>query len=68
MFYGLGFAHAEKKRVILMKEQSPGATLDLPFDIKDFRTQSYEFTPNGLVDLKERLKNVLLSEIATSSR
>ena len=63
VFYELGWSHAKDKKVILIKEISPGKDLDLPFDIKDFRTLQYEFSPNGLADLQRRLSMTIRNVI-----
>jgi hypothetical protein len=59
VYYELGLAHARGKKAILLKQKVEGKPLDLPFDIKDFRTHPYEFSTVGFRDLKKRLTEIV---------
>lgn len=52
VYYELGFAHALKKRTIIIKERSS----KLPFDISGFRALFYENSIGGKVKLEEGLR------------
>lgn len=63
VYYELGIAHSSGKKVILLKQKVEGKPLDLPFDIKDFRTHPYEFSTEGFASLKERLKLIITNAL-----
>lgn len=69
VYYELGLAHANHKKVILLIQHSDEG-LKLPFDIKDFRTHVYEFSKEGFDDLAKKLVSIsseVLKEVPESS-
>ena len=59
VFYELGFAHGAKRKAILLKQQTTDKSVEVPFDIKDYRIHVYEFSTKGFADLRNRLQDVL---------
>lgn len=57
VFYELGMAHAIGKDVIILAQRSE----DIPFDVTHLRYIKYEYTPRGVV----RLKDALLRTVET---
>jgi len=61
VYFELGIAHANNKKVILLKEKIGDEKMNLPFDIKDFRTHPYIFSRDGLNDLGTRLNEIIIN-------
>jgi hypothetical protein len=59
VFYELGLARAWSKKAILLIEQQQNKELDIPFDIRDFRCHTYEFSNSGFATLREKLTGIL---------
>lgn len=65
VFYELGMAEQLGLPTFLVcdKERQPTKTVRLPFDIVTRAVEYYDFTPNGLELIKERLGRWLLQEL-----
>ncbi len=59
VFYELGLARLARKRVILLIQRHEGKELDIPFDIRDFRCHTYDYSSGGFEELRERLTALL---------
>ena len=57
VFYELGMAHAIGKDVILLTQRGE----DVPFDVTHLRYVKYEYTPRGVVRLRETLTGTIQS-------
>lgn len=55
VFYELGVRHALKSRTILIAQSSD----DIPFDLKDYRTITYDTSAKGAIIFKNKLKKFL---------
>jgi hypothetical protein len=64
VFYELGYTHLIKRKAILLVEKAPGQRLELPFDTKDFRHHSYEFSKAGFEELRRHLDRLVVSVVA----
>jgi nucleoside 2-deoxyribosyltransferase len=56
VYYELGYGHAKQRKVLLLAEDGP--ELSIPFDIKDFRHHRYNFTRDGLDQLKHKIQEI----------
>jgi len=72
VFYELGLVHGKApkektaRKALLLKEEIEGKPLDLPFDIKDFRTLTYKFRPKEFESLKVILAKAILDSLDLS--
>lgn len=67
VFYELGLAHANKRKVVLlMQKQDDGTALNIPFDLQDFRTHLYDFSKRGFEELRPKLASIV-SEVLKGS-
>ena len=62
VFYETGIAHTIGKEVILISQSME----DVPFDLKHLRCIVYEYTPRGIANLEENLKNTVLNVLSRS--
>jgi hypothetical protein len=62
VFYEVGIAHALGKEVILLAQSME----DVPFDLKALRCIVYHFTPRGMREMEEKLRDTI-REIMRSS-
>ena len=60
VFYETGIAHTIGKEVILISQSME----DVPFDLKHLRCIVYEYTPRGIANLEENLKNTVLNVLS----
>ncbi len=60
VFYETGIAHTVGKEVILVTQSME----DVPFDLKHLRCIVYEYTPRGIGNLEDNLKNTILQILA----
>lgn len=60
VFYETGIAHTIGKEVILITQSMD----DVPFDLRHLRCIVYEYTPRGIKNLEDNLKNTVLSILA----
>jgi hypothetical protein len=56
VFYELGIAHTVGKRVILIANKQD----DIPFDIRHIRYIQYDYTPRGMIEFEEKLRQFIL--------
>lgn len=59
VFYEIGLAHVVGKPVILITQSAD----DVPFDVGHFRYILYEYTPRGMKEFEERLKETIEFEV-----
>ena len=55
VFYEIGIAHTINKPVILITQNGD----DVPFDLRHLRYIKYEYTPRGMADFEEQLKQAI---------
>lgn len=60
VFYETGIAHTIGKEVILITQSMD----DVPFDLRHLRCIVYEYTPRGINNFEDNLKNTVLSVLA----
>ena len=60
VFYETGIAHTIGKEVILITQSMD----DVPFDLRHLRCIVYEYTPRGIKNFEDNLKNTVLSILA----
>ena len=60
VFYETGIAHTIGKEVILITQSME----DVPFDLRHLRCIVYEYTPRGIKNLEDNLKNTVLGILA----
>jgi len=59
VFYELGIAHTLGRKAILITQNIN----DVPFDVQDWRTITYEFTPHGMDIFEQNLKKTIQQEL-----
>lgn len=59
VFYELGIAHTLGRKAVLIAQTID----DIPFDVRDRRVITYEYTPSGMVEFEEKLKKTLQAEL-----
>jgi nucleoside 2-deoxyribosyltransferase len=63
VFYELGYAHALKKKAILL-HKADKAPVSVPFDIQDWRHHRYEFSSSGFDVLQRKLIELIDNQLA----
>jgi hypothetical protein len=59
VFYEIGIAHVVGKKVILITQNKD----DVPFDLRHLRFFEYRYTPPGMIEFENTLKETLCTEL-----
>lgn len=59
VFYEIGLAHTIGKNVVLITQNKD----DVPFDLRHLRFIDYVYTPRGMIEFENRLKQTIMNDL-----